>query len=314
MFATNCVGTANAMTAGWGNLGGGATQLAMPLLLTLLVGTLGFSPTAGWRVAMVLVGALCAVTGVAYYLLTVDTPRGNFRQLRAAGQMPAASSAAGTLREACRDVRVWALFLVYGACFGMELTIDNIAALYFLDYFDYFQQLEAAQALRLAGLIAASFGGMNLFMRAVGGWVADGCGRRWGFAGRVKWLFLALFGEGICLMFFSQATTLAVAIPLMALFAAFVKMSNGATFAVVPFINPRALGSVSGIVGAGGNAGAVLLGFLFKAQAIDWHTALLIAGAAVTCISFVSLAITERQPVELSARAETPAADLVATA
>ena len=34
MFAPNVVGTANAAAAGWGNLGGGVTQMAMPLLFT----------------------------------------------------------------------------------------------------------------------------------------------------------------------------------------------------------------------------------------------------------------------------------------
>ena len=50
-------------------------------------------------------------------------------------------------------------------------------------------------------------------------------------------------------------------------------MSEGATFSVVPFINRKALGSVAGIVGAGGNAGAVAAGFLFKG-ALPWPTAL----------------------------------------
>ena len=63
--------------------------------------------------------------------------------------MPAAQvDAAARFCEACRDRRVWALFLIYGACFGMELTIDNIAVLYFLDYFDYFKQLDPAEALQ----------------------------------------------------------------------------------------------------------------------------------------------------------------------
>lgn len=310
MFAANCVGTANATAAGWGNLGGGVTQFMMPLLFAGLIATFGMTAATSWRVAMVVVGLLCALTGVAYYFLTLDTPQGNYRDLRANGRMPAVQEANGAFGEALRDRRVWALFLIYGACFGVELTIDNIAVLYFLDSFDYFKQLDQGEALRTAGMIAAMFGGMNLFARAIGGWVADQCGNRWGLDGRVKWLFIALFGEGIGLMLFSQATTLAVAIPLMITFAMFVKMSNGATYAVVPFINRRALGAVSGIVGAGGNAGAVALGFLFKSEAIDWHTALFIAGMAVTCISFASFAITAHQPVDATAPVAGTTSDL----
>jgi MFS transporter, NNP family, nitrate/nitrite transporter len=41
--------------------------------------------------------------------------------------------------------------------------------------------------------------------------------------------------------------------------------------------------------------GAVALGFLFKSEAIDWHTALLIAGVAVTCVSFASFLINFRK-------------------
>jgi len=292
MFAPNCVGTANAAAAGWGNLGGGVTQLAMPLLMGALVAVLSVSDSLGWRLSMVIAGLACAITGVAYFWLTQDTPQGNFRKLRAEGRMPRKAAGWKSFLEACGDHRVWALFVIYGACFGIELTIDNIAALYFADYFDYFKQLDSAKALRLAGLIAAMFGSMNIFARALGGWIGDKCGNRWGLSGRVKWLFIALFGEGIGLMMFSQATVLALAIPLMITFALFVKMSNGATYAVVPFINRKALGSVSGIVGAGGNAGAVAAGFLFKTQGLDWHTALFILGGAVTVIAFLTFAVS----------------------
>jgi NNP family nitrate/nitrite transporter-like MFS transporter len=75
-------------------------------------------------------------------------------------------------------------------------------------------------------------------------------------------------------------------------FGLFVKMSNGATYSVVPFINRRALGSVAGIVGAGGNAGAVAAGFLFKTEAISWPTGLFVLGVAVTACSFAALAVT----------------------
>ena len=36
MFTSKIVGTANAFAAGWGNLGGGATQMIMPLVYNLI--------------------------------------------------------------------------------------------------------------------------------------------------------------------------------------------------------------------------------------------------------------------------------------
>ena len=307
MFAPNCVGTANATTAGWGNLGGGVTQLVMPLLFALLVSSLGFSQAVGWRLCMVIAGGVCALAGVAYYFFTQDTPEGNFRELRAAGKL-SRKSAQGTFLEACRDRRVWALFVVYGACFGIELTINNIAVLYFVDYFDAFQRMDSVAALKTAGLIASLFGLMNIFARTLGGVFGDRLGQRWGLSGRVKWLFIVLFCEGLALMLFSQMTTLLLAIPSLILFSLFVQMSEGATFAVVPFVNRRALGSVAGIVGAGGNLGAVLAGFLFKSASLDWSTALFVLGAAVTVCSFASFAVTFSAEAETEVRAHTEAA------
>ena len=291
MFAPNCVGTANAMAAGWGNLGGGITQMVMPLLFSMLVGGMGLSAAAGWRVCMVGAGAVSALTGVLYFFLTQDAPDGNFSDLRATGRMPAAKYVRGTFQEACRDPRVWALFLIYGACFGLELTLDNVAALYFIDYFPELKEIDPMAAMSKAGLFAGLFGGMNLFARALGGIIGDKFGARWGLSGRVKWLFLAVFCEGLFLMLFAHARTLAVAVPMLMLFGLFVKMSNGATYSVVPFINRRALGSVSGIVGAGGNAGAVAAGFLFKAESVSWPTALFLLGVVVTFCSFAALAV-----------------------
>jgi NNP family nitrate/nitrite transporter-like MFS transporter len=298
MFAPNCVGTANATTAGWGNLGGGVTQLVMPLVFALFVGTLGLSDAASWRLSMFFVGLMCALVGAAYYFFTQDTPEGNFRELRAAGKL-SSRRAQGTFLEACRDRRVWALFVAYGCCFGIEITMENIIVLYLIDYFDYFRQMDDGQALKMAGLLASFFGLMNIFARSLGGWVGDRCGNGWGLAGRVKWLFVALFCEGVALLFFSQATSLLTAIPLLVLFGLFVKMSNGATYAVVPFVNRRALGAVSGIVGAGGNAGAVFAGFLLNTDGLDWRTGLFILGALITACSFLCFAVQLREEDEL---------------
>ena len=298
MFAPNCVGTANATTAGWGNLGGGVTQLTMPALFLLFVGVFGFSESVSWRVSMFVAGVACALMGVAYYFFTQDTPAGNFDELRAAGQLPDRKAASGTFLEACRDRRVWVLFAIYGSCFGIELTINNVAALYFVDYFNEFQSMSTLEAIRTAGLIAGLFGLMNVFARTLGGLFGDRFGEKWGLSGRVKWLFCVLFCEGLALMVFSRMNVLVLAIPALIAFSLCVQMAEGATFSIVPFINNRALGSVSGIVGAGGNAGAVAAGFLFKSEAISWPTAFFVLGALVTCCSFLSFAVTFNETAE----------------
>jgi NNP family nitrate/nitrite transporter-like MFS transporter len=112
-----------------------------------------------------------------------------------------------------------------------------------------------------------------------------------------------VFCEGLALMLFSQMGTLTLAIPTLILFSLFVQMSEGATYSVVPFINKRALGSVAGIVGAGGNAGAVAAGFLFKMESLSWPTALFILGSAVTVASFFAFAVRFSPEAEFDARA-----------
>jgi len=282
MFAPNCVGTANATSAGWGNLGGGVTQMVMPLVFGAFVG-LGYSDGASWRLAMVVAGGVCFLTGIAYFFFTRDLPNGNFRELRAKGELQQTEKTKGTFWIAARDRRVWALFFVYAACFGIELTINNVAARYYYNEFDL--------GLKTAGLVAGLFGLMNIFARTTGGIIGDKFGHRWGLRGRVRWLFIALLVEGCALLLFSRMTVLPVAIGTMIVFSLFVQMSEGATYSVVPFINKKALGSVAGIVGAGGNMGAVAAGFLFKYESLSYQDAFLILGGLVLLFSFFALTV-----------------------
>ena len=77
-----------------------------------------------------------------------------------------------------------------------------------------------------------------------------------------------------------------------------VKMSNGANYAIVPFISKRALGAVAGIVGAGGNLVAVLAGFLFRTATLTYSQALMILGGVVAVSSVAAFAVrfTEKHP------------------
>ena len=301
MFAPNIVGQANATSAGWGNLGGGVTQFVMPLLFSVFVVGFGFSEAIGWRLAMVVVGAIIFIVGIAYYFLTQDAPDGNFDTLRAQGKMEAKKDVTGNYLQALKDPRVWVLFVIYGACFGIELTVNNVAALYFFDYFDL--------TLVTAGFVAASFGLMNIFARTLGGLFGDNFGALWGLKGCSFWLFVCLLFEGIALMVFSQMQVLFLALPALIVFSLFTQMAEGATYSVVPFINKKALGAVAGVVGAGGNAGAVLAGFLFK-NMIDWSEAFLILGMVVTCASFLAFFVRFSTRQEDEERANFAAANI----
>ncbi|WP_266363256.1 MFS transporter [Tellurirhabdus rosea] len=287
MFADNIKGTANAVAGGWGNLGGGVTNMVMPLILAGIVG-LGYAPHTAWRLAMILPGVMLLVMAFVYYRFTKDTPEGNYADIQ---RDTTAKAAPVSFAKAASDWRVWALFLAYGACFGIEITFDGVAALYFVDTF----HLDVATA----GLWAGVFGFMNIFARALGGIVADKVGRRYGMRGKGLLLAAMLLLEGLGIMFFAQSGNLTLAIASMLGFAMFLKMANGATYAIVPFVNPRAVGVVSGIVGAGGNLGGVLAGFLFKSESISYGQAFLYIGMAVAAVSMlVVLTRFEKKTVE----------------
>ena len=279
MFAPNVVGTANAVAGGWGNLGGGIANMVMPLIAGVFV-SLGFVTKAdSWRYAMVVPGVLLLVMAFLYYNYTEDTPRGNY----AAIDRERAGQKKGTFGLALRDYRTWLLALAYGACFGIEITIDNVAAIYFTDHY--------GATLKTAGLLAGTFGFMNIFARALGGIVADRTGKSYGLQG--KWLLLSamLVLEGIGIAFFSLAPSLALAVTAMLLFALFLKMANGTTYSIVPFVNRQAIGSVSGIVGAGGNLGAMLVGFLFKSKEISYNQAFMYIGIGVAAVGGIVLLV-----------------------
>ena len=276
MFAPSVVGTANATTAGWGNLGGGVAQMLMPIIAMGLVG-LGVAQGASWRYAMIVPGGLMLAMSVLYFYFTQDSPEG--KDARAV-----TGKSKGSLLEAARDARVWALFVGYGACFGVELTIHNIAASYFHDRFQL--------GLKAAGMLAGSFGVLAIFARSLGGYLGDRAGRRFGLDGRGRFLTAMLLAEGVGLIVFSRMNAVVPAAITLVAFGLFVHVAAGATYSVVPFIKPNGVGAVAGIVGAGGNAGAVLAGLLFRGNTGSTQNGLLWLGGAV--LTAAALAATVR--------------------
>ena len=276
MFAPNVVGTANAVAGGWGNLGGGVTNLVMPLIAAAFVGFTNISKGDSWRYAMIIPGALLLVMAFIYYRYTKDTPQGNYSEIKREKK----EKRKGTFLIALKDYRTWILAFAYAACFGVEITIDNVAAMYFVDQY--------GASIIVAGALAGIFGFMNLFARALGGIFSDKIGKFYGLRGKALLLAGFLFMEGLGIILFAKSGSLAMAIMSMLLFALFLKMANGSTYSIVPFINKEAIGSVAGIVGAGGNIGAMLAGFLFKSSGITYVDAFLYIGI---CVAVVGVAV-----------------------
>lgn len=277
MFAPNVIGTANAVTGGWGNLGGGVTQIVMPLIAAAFVGAGYIDKGNSWRLAMIIPGAILLIMAFVYYRFTKDTPNGNYNEIK----RQAKEKKKGSFVIALKDYRTWILAVAYAACFGIEITVDNVAATYFVDNFK--------ASLIMAGALASIFGFMNLFARALGGIISDKVGKAYGLRGKGLLLAGFLVLEGIGIICFANADTLTLAIISMLIFALFLKMANGGTYSIVPFVNKDAIGSVAGIVGAGGNIGAMLVGFLFKSNNITYSQAFFYIGIGVAVTGLLVL-------------------------
>ncbi len=269
MFAPNIKGTANATAGGFGNAGGGAANFFMPLIASAFT-ALGFcSREDSWRYAMIFPGVMLLVCAFLYYKFTKDTPAGDYKEI---GYK--VDDKKNTFLIAVKDYRTWILTIAYAACFGVEITVDNFAPIFFTDSF--------GASIAVAGMAAGIFGWINIFARPMGGIVADKIGKVWGFDGKSFLLATLLLLEGIGIIWFAKSGNLGMAIFLMFFFGLSLKMANGATYSLVPFISPVAVGSVAGIVGAGGNIGAMLIAFMFKAKAVNVTKEVIENGVATT--------------------------------
>lgn len=253
MFSPNVVGLANATAGGWGNLGGGVTQLLMPYLFN---GFHNIYPACvAWRVAYYIPGSFQVIIAMLVLMFGQDLPDGNYEDLVKSGEKDKAKSHREFI-AGISNYRTWCLLLTYGYCFGVELTLDNQLAEYFHDNFNLEQGI--------SGIYASLFGLANIFARALGGFVSDLSAKYFGMRGRLwsLWIVQTLAGI-VCIVIGLLHTSLAGTMVALVIFSVLIPMSCGATYGVVPFVSRRSLGVVSGFVGAGGNAGAAITQAIF---------------------------------------------------
>src|SRR5690606_20099192 len=145
-------------------------------------------------------GVICFLMGFVYFFFTQDTPAGNFKELKASGKLVGTKKDQVGFIKVLRDYRVWILFLVYAACFGIELTVYGT-----MD--DYLQNTFQINRIS-AGNIVLSFALMNIFARTLGGYFGDKFGKSKGLHGRVLFLSCILALQGIILVTFSGITSI----------------------------------------------------------------------------------------------------------
>mmetsp|Transcript_10920 Transcript_10920/g.17634 ORF Transcript_10920/g.17634 Transcript_10920/m.17634 type:complete len:548 (+) Transcript_10920:312-1955(+) len=251
MFEQELAGTMNATAAGWGNLGGGLSQLVMIGIYNMNLSASSCDSECAWRNAFYIPAFVLLVAATMVMGLGDDGPRSDmflppYEQtlLRGYGMANVAT-----------NKQVWILMIQYAVCFGVELHLNNTAALYFFERYGL--------NLTTAGIVASTFGLMNLFARSWGGFVSDWAYGRYGMDGRKVTHVILTCLEGLSLVVFSQQTDFGAAVFFLIVFSFFVQGAEGSTFGIVPYVDVANTGGVCGFVGAGGNIGAVVWGSLF---------------------------------------------------
>jgi NNP family nitrate/nitrite transporter-like MFS transporter len=335
MFNRNIVGSANALVGGWGNMGGGLTYILMPLVFGGLLNQ-GLSNHDAWRVAMVIPACICIIVGISCLLFVDDCPQGQWRDHKPPTPVEETNVIAekevqtitvsddskpeptkAIIEEekqidnqvnkkgvetksimkkfllALKNHNVIILMMMYACAFGVELAVDNVIGIFFASQFGLDQHSSS--------YIGSSFGLMNLFSRATGGFLSDYANSKIGMRGRLLVQFLILFMEGVFLIVFRFSLgSLSSAIVVLIIFSFFTQACCGSSFGIVPFVDPAIMGAVSGLVGAGGNIGGFFFNYVFKWYAYDKPTGFLILGIAVLAVSFTTFALRIEQIMLIS--------------
>ena len=380
MFAKKVVGIANATAAGWGNLGGGITNLTMPYVFLIFASFVDNDYSVAWRISY-LVPLAFHLCGGLMVLTARDLPDGNFKELETVGAKQK-SNVSTVLKVGCSNINAIIFTLTYGMCFGIELTMNNVANRYFYTYHGLNPQV--------SGLCASAWGLMNIICRSIGGWISDWSNDKAGMRGRLWSCWAVQTIEGVFCIILGLTTinmdaphsssvggndiaawvwidddpiraqlglpngwtdinatchdsgtavpltikacgTLITKIPkgdaikdclkitgdkllrktaplsaggpdlncisnndavgmvmlLVVLFSFCVQAAEGLHYGIVPYISRPALGVVSGMVGAGGNLGAVIAGRSFFTGEIRTDLGIIYMGIMIIAITFL---------------------------
>jgi NNP family nitrate/nitrite transporter-like MFS transporter len=254
MFVREVTGTIMAIVAGLGASGSAVSQLLVGYIFDKWFDWTGGNGDFSWKITLVVPAAFAFVVASWAYFYSDDCPLGNFVDVKKAGLMME-RSAVDSFRSGAINLNSWLLFVQYAFSSGVDTTLCNGVALYY--------HVVYSQKISVIGAIAFLYGFSALFARGLGGYISDKVGDRFSLRGRLWIHFACMIAQGAVNVCFAKAETLGTSLISMVILSIFIQMSTGTCYGIVPFVDSANTGSVAGIVGGGGNVGAVLLGLVF---------------------------------------------------
>ncbi|MCQ8105121.1 MFS transporter [Methylomonas sp. SURF-2] len=176
------------------------------------------------------------------------------------------------------------LAVAYLVTFGSKLAVLSMLPMFFFHTFSASQNISMLDA----GLLASSFVITNIVARPAGGWLSDRIGRKLSIL-----LFICGLAGGYLLMaLISAQWSIGLAVLVTLVCSLFMQAAEGAIFAFVPLVRRAITGEVAGIVGAYGNAGAIL--FLILLTFLPYTGFFLLLGGC--CLLLLGLIVHLEEP------------------
>lgn len=176
------------------------------------------------------------------------------------------------------------LAVAYLITFGSKLAVLSMLPMFFFKTFSDSQNISMLDA----GLLASSFVMTNIVARPAGGWLSDKIGRKFSIL-----LFTCGLAGGYLLMaLISAQWSIGLAVLVTLVCALFMQAAEGAIFAFVPLVRRAITGEVAGIVGAYGNAGAIV--FLILLTFLTYTGFFLLLGGC--CVLLLGLIVYLEEP------------------
>lgn len=251
MFSSDITGIVSATNIGLGGMGPGVSAMLMPQVFNVIVRA-GIREKNAWRISMMFPGIILVLLSLFVYFFSDEYPIDGDIKRHQEKEMKSSKYKAMEKCKLAYNWRIWTLCIQNALTFGVTIVLLGNLSTYLQDSFHITQEN--------AGLLVGMYTLPTLMACSIGGYLSDIVAKSDYLRGRVALVFLSLAAEGLALFGFSRASSLSIAIPCLLVLSFMIYITAGTVFSVVPFVDTRHVGTVSGIVSAGSGVGGAIIG------------------------------------------------------